>query len=121
LAEQVAVLGGGSLTVPDYAAFLAEHYLADYLPAGGAAVKLAVAGSPETAGRLERALGAAADAAGCLFVSVPAAEVKVHQVEQLLFAVSRHTRSPPSRPRSWPASGCASPPGCCAPPGIPVG
>jgi len=89
LAEQVAVLGGGSLTVPDYAAFLAEHYLADYLPAGGAAVKLAVAGSPETAGRLERALGAAADAAGCLFVSVPAAEVKVHQVEQLLFAVSR--------------------------------
>ncbi len=89
MVEQVAVLGGGSLTVPDYAAFLAEHYLADYLPAGGAAVKLAVAGSPETAGRLERALGAAADAAGCVFVSVSATDVRVHQVEQLLFAVSR--------------------------------
>ncbi len=86
---QVAVLGGGSLTVPDYAAFLAEHYLADYLPAGGAAVKLAVAGSPETAGRLERALGAAADAAGCLFVSVPADTVRLSQIEQVFFAVAR--------------------------------
>lgn len=83
------VLGGGSLTVPEYAAFLGEHYLVGYLPAGGAAVKLAVAGSPDTAARLERALGAAADAAGVLFVPVPAAEVKLSQVEQLFFAVSR--------------------------------
>lgn len=89
MVDAVAVLGGNSLSVPDYAAFLSEHYLAAYLPAGGAAVKVAVVGSPETAGRLERALGAAADATGCLFVSVSAAEVRVHQVEQLLFAVSR--------------------------------
>ncbi len=87
--QQPAVLGGGSLSVPDYAAFLAEHYLADYLPAGGAAVKLAVVGSAETAGRLDRALGAAADAADCLFVAVSAADVRLHQIEQLLFAVSR--------------------------------
>jgi transposase-like protein len=87
--EQVAVLGGGSLTVPDYAAFLAEHYLADYVPAGGAAVKLAVVGSPETAGRLERALGAAADASHCLFVTAPADEVRLSQIEQVYFTVAR--------------------------------
>jgi hypothetical protein len=87
--EQVAVLGGGSLTVPDYAAFLAEHYLADYLPAGGAAVKLAVVGSAETADRLERALGAAADAAHCLFVTAPADIVRLSQIEQVYFTVAR--------------------------------
>ncbi|HVM26362.1 MAG TPA: BREX system ATP-binding domain-containing protein [Mycobacteriales bacterium] len=89
MSEQVPVLGGGSLSVPDYAAFLAEEYLAGYLPGGGAAVKLAVAGSPETASRLGRALGAAADAAGSLFVAVSAEEVRVSQIEQLFFAVSR--------------------------------
>lgn len=87
--EPVAVLGGGSLTVPDYAAFLAEHYLADYLPAGGAAVKVAVAGNPGTAARLERALGAAADAATCAFVTVRADDTRIHQIDQLFFAVSR--------------------------------
>lgn len=84
-----ALLGGGSLRVPDYADFLSEHYLADYLPAGGAAVKLAVAGTPETAGRLQRALGAAADKAGCLFVTVSAEDVKLSQIDQLFFAVAR--------------------------------
>ncbi|GAC1441192.1 MAG: hypothetical protein NVSMB55_08270 [Mycobacteriales bacterium] len=87
--DPVAVLGGGSLTVPEYAAFLAEHYLADYLIAGGAAVKVAVAGSPDTASRLQRALGAAADAANCAFVAVQADDVRLHQVDQLFFAVSR--------------------------------
>lgn len=87
--EPVAVLGGGSLTVPEYAAFLAEHYLADYLPAGGAAVKVAVAGSTDTSARLLRAVGAAADTAGCVFVAVRADDVRLDQVERLFFAVAR--------------------------------
>lgn len=87
--ETVGVLGGGSLTVPDYSAFLAERYLADYLPAGGAAVKVAVAGSAEAAARLERAVGAAADAADCVFVAVRAADVRLDQVERLFFAVAK--------------------------------
>ncbi len=87
--DGAAVLGGGSLTVSDYAGFLADSYLADYLPAGGAAVKMAVAGSPDTAARLERALGAAADASGALFVPVSAQDLRVDQVEQLFFAVAR--------------------------------
>ena len=83
------MLGGGSLGVPEYAAFLAAEYLGGYLPAGGAAVKVVVAGSPDTASRLERAVAAASDTAGCVFVSVPAAGVRIDQVEQLFFAVAR--------------------------------
>jgi len=44
--DAVAVLGGGSMRVPDYVDFLAEHYLSDYLPSGGAAVKVVVAAVP---------------------------------------------------------------------------
>ena len=87
--ESLAVLGGGSLTVPEYSAFLAEQYLAQYLPAGGAAVKMAVAGSPETAARLRRAMAVASDTAGCLFVDISARDVRVDQIEQLFFAVAR--------------------------------
>ena len=89
MADAVAVLGGGSMRVPDYVDFLAEHYLSDYLPSGGAAVKVVVAGSADTAARLERALGAAAAVADCAFVTVRAEDVRLHQIDQLFFAVSR--------------------------------
>ena len=87
--ERSGVLGGGSLPVPEWTTFLAQEYLAAYLPAGGAAVKVSVAGSVDTASRFARALGAAADTAGCLFVSVSAADVRLSQVDALFFAVAR--------------------------------
>lgn len=87
--ERSGVLGGGSLPVPEWTTFLAQEYLSGYLPAGGAAVKVAVAGSADTASRFARALGAAADTAGCLFVSVSAADVRLSQVDALFFAVAR--------------------------------
>lgn len=83
------MLGGGSLTVPDWTSFLAREYLAGYLPAGGAATKVAVVGSEDTGARFARALGAAADTAGCLFVSVSAADVKLSQIDAVFFAVAR--------------------------------
>ncbi len=83
------VLGGGSLSVPDWTAFLAREYLADYLPAGGAAVKVAVAGSADTASRFDRALGAASDTAGCVYVTVSASDVKLSHIDALFFAVAR--------------------------------
>ena len=89
MSERSGVLGGGSLPVPEWTTFLAQEYLAGYLPAGGAAVKVAVAGSADTASRLVRALGAAADTAGCLFVSASAADVRLSQVDALFFAVAR--------------------------------
>jgi hypothetical protein len=53
------VLGGGVLKVDDYATFIAREYLDGYLPAGGAAVKVAVVGDGGAADRLESALAAA--------------------------------------------------------------
>lgn len=87
--ESLAVLGGGSLNVPDYSAFLDEHYLADYLPGGGAAVKMAVVGSPGTAARLHRALAASADRHDCLCVTIAADAVRLDQIEQVFFAVAQ--------------------------------
>lgn len=83
------VLGGGALKTDDYADFLATEYLADYLPSGGAAVKVAVVGDGGAADRLESALAAAAAQHRALYVSLSAESTKVHMVDQIYFAVSR--------------------------------
>jgi transposase-like protein len=83
------VLGGGMLKVEDYATFLAQEYLSGYLPAGGAAVKVAVVGDASAADRLESALAAGTAAHGGLFVSVSADLVRVHMIDQIFFAISR--------------------------------
>ncbi len=87
--EVSGVLGGGSLTVQDWVDFLADDYLSAFVPAGGAAVKVAVAGSDDVADRLSASLRRAGAAAGCTVVTVSAADTKVHLVEQLFFAVAR--------------------------------
>ena len=66
------VLGGGVLKVDDYAAFLAREYLTGYVPAGGAAVKVAVVGDGGAADRLESALAAATAEHRGLHVSISA-------------------------------------------------
>jgi hypothetical protein len=83
------VLGGGVLNADDYARFLAREYLADYLPAGGAAVKVAVVGDGGAADRLESALGAAVAEHNDLFVRISAESVRVHMIDQIFFAISR--------------------------------
>jgi transposase-like protein len=83
------VLGGGILKVDDYAEFLAREYLARYVSAGGAAVKVAVVGDSEAADRLESALAAATAGHGSLWVSISADSTRVHMVDQIFFAVSR--------------------------------
>src|SRR5687768_5561496 len=50
---------------------------------------MAVVGSAETAARFDRALGAAADAANCAFVSISAEDVRLHQIDQIFFAIAR--------------------------------
>lgn len=83
------VPGGGVLKVDDYATFLAREYLSGYLPAGGAAVKVAVVGDASAADRLESALAAETAALDGLFVSVPAELVRVHMIDQIFFAISQ--------------------------------
>lgn len=87
--DGVAVLGGGVLKADEYAAFLAREYLDSYLPAGGAAVKVAVIGEGGAADRLEAGLAAAAAQAGALHVPVCAESVRVHMVDQIFLAISR--------------------------------
>jgi len=83
------VLGGGILKVDDYAEFLAREYLARYVSAGGAAVKVAVVGDSQAADRLESALAAATAEHASLWVSISADSTRVHMVDQIFFAVSR--------------------------------
>lgn len=87
--EVSGVLGGGSLQVQAWVDFLAVDYLAEYLPGGGAAVKVAVPGSSDAADRLSSGLRRVSAQAGCSFVTVSAEDTKVHLVEQLFFAVAR--------------------------------
>ena len=86
---QTGVLGGGALKVDDYAGFLAREYLAEYLPAGGAAVKVAVIGTDSAADRLQSALAAATLEHNGLFVTLAADAVRVHMIDQIFFAISR--------------------------------
>ncbi len=83
------VLGGGVLKVDDYSDFLGREYLAGYLPAGGAAIKVAVLGDASATDRLESALAGAAAEHDGVHVSISAESTRVHMVDQIFFAVSR--------------------------------
>ena len=83
------VRGGGVLKVDDYADFLATEYVRDYLPAGGAAVKVAVVGDGSAADRLESALASAAAEHGAQFASTSAETTRVHMIDQAFFAIAR--------------------------------
>jgi hypothetical protein len=84
-----AVLGGGVLKADEYARFLEREYLASYLPAGGAAVKVAVVGDGGAADRLESALSAATAETRILHVPISAESTRVHMVDQIFLAISR--------------------------------
>ncbi|MGH3303279.1 MAG: BREX system ATP-binding domain-containing protein [Streptosporangiaceae bacterium] len=84
-----AVLGGGLLKADEYADFLAREYLAGYLPAGGAAVKVAVVGEGGAADRLAAALESTAAQARALYVPISAESTRVHMVDQIFLAISR--------------------------------
>jgi bacteriophage exclusion system BrxC/D-like protein len=88
-APLAGVLGGGVLKVDEYAAFVGREYLAEYLPSGGAAVKVAVVGDGSAADRLAAALESVTAEYGGMFVGIPADSVRVHMVDQIFFAISR--------------------------------
>lgn len=82
--------------IPDeWLATLRREYLAEYIPAGGAAVKFAVTRPGIDRGQLRQDLRAAAEAAGCVFALVDAAATRVHLIDQVFHAAARQL--------DWPA------------------
>jgi hypothetical protein len=82
-------LGGTGLSAESYADFVGKEYLGDYVRGGGAAVRFIVLGSDDVAIRWRRSLSSAAAGEGYLLVTVDAAEVRVHLIDQLYAAVAR--------------------------------
>jgi BREX system ATP-binding protein BrxC/D len=82
-------VGGPGLGVEEYLEFLRKEYLADFIRRGGASVKVVVVGGDPVARRFHMGLAAAATAEGYVFAQVDAADVRVHLVDQVFFAVAR--------------------------------
>ena len=78
------------LTLSDYSALLEKEYLAAFVPAGGAAVKIALVPS-ERAAQVMGALENAAARQNLAFVRVAAAQTRVQFIEQIFFAVAAQT------------------------------
>ena len=82
-------LGGTGLEVKGYAEFVAREYLADYVAAGGAAVRFIVVGDDDVGRRWHAALSVVAAAEGYQYVYADAGDVRVHMIDQLYAAVAR--------------------------------
>lgn len=77
------------MSVASYLDLVTKDYLGDYVRNGGAAVRFVVVGNDEVAVRWHDGLRAAAGGGGYLCVSVDAADVRVHLIDQLYAAVAR--------------------------------
>ncbi|MBO0834464.1 MAG: DUF2791 family P-loop domain-containing protein [Actinobacteria bacterium] len=87
--SNVPVLGGGSLKADEYARFLAREYVAGYLPAGGASVKVAVVGDGGAYDRLTAGLTSIAAENRAMHVPISAESTRVHMIDQIFLAISR--------------------------------
>lgn len=77
-----------SLSPPEWLKVVQGEYLADFVPAGGAAVKFAVLDRPEARGALREELRALAARHGLQFAFVDAAASKVHLIDRLFADVA---------------------------------
>lgn len=82
-------LGGTGLTCAGYLDILAGEYLAEYISAGGAAVRFVVAGSEEVARRWHGGLSDISRRHGCLYVDIDAATTKIAMIDQIYADVAR--------------------------------
>src|SRR5665648_222722 len=72
----------------EYAAFLAEAYLSEFVADGGAAVKFAVAADAAALETFRWTLAEASERLGFAFVRVDAAQTKIGMIQHVFFAVS---------------------------------
>ena len=73
----------------DWLVVIRRDYLAEFVRAGGAAVKFAVAVDPADRAALREGLAQAAGAEGYAFAMVDAATTKLHLIEKLFQAIAR--------------------------------
>ena len=76
------------LTPDAYVEFLAKEYLGDFVRRGGASVKFVVAGD-DAARPFHDGLAAAAADCGYAYASVDSVATKIHQIDQVFFALAR--------------------------------
>src|SRR5215216_6465510 len=72
----------------EWVELLRREYAAEFVPGGGAAVKIAVA-PPERAGTVLDAASEALASHGLLVARVDASQTRVHMIDQIFFAVAR--------------------------------
>ncbi len=75
-------------TLTEWLRLLRDEYLAEFIPAGGAAVKIAVVPAEQTAAVLDE-VGIAAAELGYFVARVDAAQTKVHMIDKFFYAVAR--------------------------------
>lgn len=73
----------------EYVSFVEREYLADYIRAGGSAVKFAVADDDAWVSDLRSGLRRAAEQAGYTYVAVDAATVKAHMIDKVFHEAAR--------------------------------
>ena len=78
-----------ALGLESYLEFLSKEYLGDFLRHGGASVKFLVSPDPTAIERAHAGLAEAAAAEGYVYARIDAAVTKVHQIDQLFFALAR--------------------------------
>jgi len=77
-----------AVELQDWTARLREEYLADFIPSGGAAVKIAIA-PPEWAGFVLDTLAHEAREHGFRVAKIDAAQTRVHMIDQIFYAAAR--------------------------------
>lgn len=78
-----------SLAPAGYLDFLAKEYLSDFVRRGGASVKFIVGTEPSATDAFHTGLAETAGDNGFAYVRLDAATTKIHQVDQVFFAISR--------------------------------
>jgi hypothetical protein len=78
-----------ALSLGSYLEFLSKEYLGDFIRHGGASVKFLVSPDPTAIDRAHAGLAEAASAEGYVYAQIDAAVTKVHQIDQLFFALAR--------------------------------
>src|SRR5437879_8870481 len=78
-----------ALSLGSYLEFLSKEYLGDFIRYGGASVKFVVNPDPAAIERAHAGLAEAAAAEGYVYARIDAAATKLHQIDQLFFALAR--------------------------------